>query len=209
MSNSTGAVHAYLRNLILFRQELCHWECNPALDLMLQPSVRYSGILLKVAIRKPGTRRRLGSSGIKDHSGLLCKYSLASAEGVSEVASIGGYVKEYQVDIDPDAMKSHGVTVMDIMNAVKNSNLDIGAETVELNKVEYVVTGLGYIKNLDDLRNAVVAVRNNVPVRIRDVAKVVSDLLHVAADSIKAALKLQVLWWWHVMVQIPWKSLIM
>ena len=61
------------------------------------------------------------------------KYSLASAEGVSEVASIGGYVKEYQVDIDPNAMKSHGVSVMDIMSAVKNSNLDIGAETVELN----------------------------------------------------------------------------
>jgi Cu(I)/Ag(I) efflux system membrane protein CusA/SilA len=100
------------------------------------------------------------------------KYSLASAEGVSEVASIGGYVKEYQVDIDPDAMKSHSVSVMDIMNAVKNSNLDIGAETVELNKVEYVVRGLGYIKNLDDLRNAVVSVRNNVPVRISDVAKV-------------------------------------
>ncbi len=100
------------------------------------------------------------------------KYSLASAEGVSEVASIGGYVKEYQVDIDPDAMKSHAVNVMDIMKAVKNSNLDIGAETVELNRVEYVVRGLGYIKNLDDLRNAVVAVKNNVPVKIRDVAKV-------------------------------------
>jgi Cu(I)/Ag(I) efflux system membrane protein CusA/SilA len=100
------------------------------------------------------------------------KYALASAEGVSEVASIGGYVKEYQVDIDPDAMKSHGVSVMDIMSAVKNSNLDIGAETVELNKVEYVVRGLGYIKNLNDLRDAVVSVRNNVPVRISDVAKV-------------------------------------
>lgn len=100
------------------------------------------------------------------------KYALASAEGVSEVASIGGYVKEYQVDIDPEAMKSHGVTVMDIMKAVKNSNLDIGAETIELNNVEYVVRGLGYIKNLDDLRNAVVSVRNNVPIRIKDVAKV-------------------------------------
>ncbi len=100
------------------------------------------------------------------------KYALASAEGVSEVASIGGYVKEYQVDINPDAMKSHGVTVMDIMKAVRNSNLDIGAETVELNRVEYVVRGLGYIKNLDDLRNAVVSVRDNIPVMVRDVARV-------------------------------------
>lgn len=100
------------------------------------------------------------------------KYSLASAEGVSEVASIGGYVKEYQVDINPDAMKSFGVTVMDVMEAVKKSNLDIGAETIELNKIEYVIRGLGYVKSLDDLRTAVITVRNNVPVRIGDVAKV-------------------------------------
>ncbi|HQK38237.1 MAG TPA: efflux RND transporter permease subunit, partial [Bacteroidales bacterium] len=100
------------------------------------------------------------------------KYALASSEGVSEVASIGGYVKEYQVDIDPDAMKSFGVSVMDIMNAVRKSNLDIGAETIELNKVEYVIRGLGYIKSLDDLRNAVITSRNNIPVRIGDVARV-------------------------------------
>lgn len=100
------------------------------------------------------------------------RYALASAEGVSEVASVGGYVKEYQVDINPDAMKAYGVSVMDIMRAVKNSNLDIGAETVELNRVEYVIRGLGYIKSLDDLKNAVVAVKDNIPVRIRDVANV-------------------------------------
>ncbi len=100
------------------------------------------------------------------------KYALTSANGVSEVASIGGFVKEYQVDIDPNAMKSFGVSVMDIMQAVKKSNLDIGAETIELNKVEYVIRGLGYIKNLDDLKEAVVAVRNNIPVRVGDVARV-------------------------------------
>ncbi|PKP35645.1 MAG: cation transporter [Bacteroidetes bacterium HGW-Bacteroidetes-17] len=100
------------------------------------------------------------------------KYSLSASNGVSEVATIGGFVKEYQVDIDPNAMKAFGVSVMDIMQAVKKSNLDIGAETVELNKVEYVIRGLGYIKNLDDLKEAVVSVRNNVPVRISDVAKV-------------------------------------
>ena len=100
------------------------------------------------------------------------KYSLSSASGVSEVASIGGYVKEYQVDVDPNALKAFGVSVMDVMQAVSKSNLDIGAETIELNKVEYVIRGLGYVKNLDDLNEAVVTVRDNVPVRIRDVAKV-------------------------------------
>lgn len=98
------------------------------------------------------------------------KYSLASAEGVSEVASVGGFVREYQVDINPEALKAYGVSVMDVMNAVSQSNLDIGAETMELNKVEYLIRGLGYIKSTDDLANSVIAVRNNVPVRIKDVA---------------------------------------
>lgn len=99
------------------------------------------------------------------------KYSLSAAEGVSEVASVGGFVKEYQVDLNPEALKAYGVTVMDVMNAVQKSNLDIGAETVELNHVEYIIRGLGYVKSLEDLDIAVVAVRNNVPVRIRDVAR--------------------------------------
>lgn len=98
------------------------------------------------------------------------KYGLATAEGVSEVASVGGFTKEYQVDINPEAMKAYGVTVMDVMNAVSNSNLDIGAETIELNSVEYIIRGLGYVKNLGDLENSVVAVRNNIPVRIKDIA---------------------------------------
>jgi Cu(I)/Ag(I) efflux system membrane protein CusA/SilA len=98
------------------------------------------------------------------------KYGLSTAEGVSEVASVGGFVKEYQVDVNPEALKAYNVSVMDVMNAVRKSNLDIGAETVELNSVEYIIRGLGYVKSLDDLDNSVVAVRSNVPVRIRDVA---------------------------------------
>ncbi|MFZ4456390.1 MAG: efflux RND transporter permease subunit [Bacteroidales bacterium] len=99
------------------------------------------------------------------------KYSLSAAEGVSEVASVGGFTKEYQVDVNPEALKAFGVSVMDVMNAVRKSNLDIGAETVELNSVEYIIRGLGYVKSLDDLDNSVVAVRNNIPVRIKDVAR--------------------------------------
>jgi Cu(I)/Ag(I) efflux system membrane protein CusA/SilA len=100
------------------------------------------------------------------------KYGLSTAEGVSEVASVGGFVKEYQVDLNPEALKAYRVSVMDVMNAVRKSNLDIGAETIELNNVEYIIRGLGYVKNLEDLENAVIADRNNVPVRIKDIAKV-------------------------------------
>lgn len=98
------------------------------------------------------------------------KYSLSTAEGVSEVASAGGFVKEYQVELNPDAMRAFNVSVMDIMGAIKKSNLDIGAETMEINKVEYLIRGLGYIKDVSDLEKAVVTVRDGVPVRISDVA---------------------------------------
>jgi Cu(I)/Ag(I) efflux system membrane protein CusA/SilA len=100
------------------------------------------------------------------------RYSLTSAKGIAEVASIGGFVKEYQVDIDPVAMRAHGVNVGEIMQAVKNSNLDIGARTIEFNRAEYLVRALGYIKSIEDLEESVVAVRNNVPIRIKDVARV-------------------------------------
>lgn len=98
------------------------------------------------------------------------KYSLSAAEGVSEVASAGGFVKEYQVELNPEAMRAFNVSVMDIMSAIKKSNLDIGAETMEINKVEYLIRGLGYIKNVSDLEKAVVTVRDGVPVRISDIA---------------------------------------
>ncbi|WP_321317588.1 efflux RND transporter permease subunit [Labilibaculum sp.] len=100
------------------------------------------------------------------------RYSLTSAKGVAEVASIGGFVKEYQIDIDPDAMKANGVNISQVMAAVKNSNLDIGARTIEFNKVEYLIRALGYIKSLEDIEKSVVVVRNNIPIRIKDVAKV-------------------------------------
>jgi Cu(I)/Ag(I) efflux system membrane protein CusA/SilA len=100
------------------------------------------------------------------------RYYLTASKGVSEVASIGGFIKEYQIEIDPDAMKAHGVDIKKIMNAVKNSNLDIGAQTIEFNKAEYLVRGLGYIKNLSDLEESVVSVKDHTPIRLKDVAKI-------------------------------------
>lgn len=98
------------------------------------------------------------------------KYSLSTANGVSEVASIGGYIKEYQVELNPNAMRSFNVSIMDVMGAIQKSNIDIGAETIEINRIEYLIRGLGYIKNIKDLEDAVITARNGVPVRISDVA---------------------------------------
>lgn len=100
------------------------------------------------------------------------RYTLSSAEGVSEVASVGGFVKEYQVDLDPDAMRAYGLNLIQIMKAVKNSNIDVGAGTMEINEAEYLIRGLGYMKNLSDLEEAPITSVNGIPIRIKDVAKV-------------------------------------
>ena len=97
------------------------------------------------------------------------KYGLNATEGVSEVASIGGFVQEYQVDVNPDALLAYNIPLHRVMQAVRQSNKDVGAKTIELNQAEYLVRGLGYIKSVDDLERAVVAVQDNVPIRVKDI----------------------------------------
>ncbi len=101
------------------------------------------------------------------------RYGLLAATGISEVASIGGYVQEYQVDVDPDAMRAYGVSLNQVFTAVAGSNLDVGAGVTEINRVEYLLRGVGFIKNLEDLEEAVVDVGDGrIPIRVRDVAVV-------------------------------------
>ncbi|GAA0893522.1 efflux RND transporter permease subunit [Fulvivirga kasyanovii] len=97
------------------------------------------------------------------------KYGLNATEGVSEVASIGGFVQEYQIDVNPDALKAYDIPLHRVMQAVQRSNKDVGAKTIEINQAEYLVRGLGYVKKVEDLEKAVVAVQDNVPIRIKDV----------------------------------------
>ncbi len=100
------------------------------------------------------------------------RYALSSVAGVAEVASIGGYVQEYQIDVDPDAMRAHGVSLERVFGAVRNSNVDVGARTIEVNRAEYVVRGLGLIESLEDLEEVVVGMRGDVPVTVRQIANV-------------------------------------
>jgi len=100
------------------------------------------------------------------------KYGLNATEGVSEVASIGGFVQEYQIDVNPDALKAYNIPLHKVMQAVQKSNRDVGAKTIEINQAEYLVRGLGYVKKTEDIEKAVVAVQENVPIRIRDIGVV-------------------------------------
>ena len=100
------------------------------------------------------------------------RYALQGVQGVAEVASIGGFVREYQVDVDPDALRSYGIALHEVFDAVRGSNLDVGARTIEINAAEYVIRGLGFIKSLDDLRKTVITQRDNVPITLDAVAEI-------------------------------------
>ncbi|MBW8001369.1 MAG: efflux RND transporter permease subunit [Planctomycetes bacterium] len=100
------------------------------------------------------------------------RYGLLSADGVSEVASVGGFVREYQIDVDPGAMRAYGVSLADVYHAVKSSNIDVGAKTMELNKVEYFIRGIGFIKEISDIEDSVVKVVDNVGILVKDIATV-------------------------------------
>lgn len=100
------------------------------------------------------------------------RYALQGVDGVAEVASIGGYVKEYQVDVDPDALRTYDIALHEVFDAVRGSNLDVGARTIEINSAEYVIRGLGFIESLDDLRKTVITQRDNIPITLDQVAEI-------------------------------------
>src|SRR5881396_1036423 len=101
------------------------------------------------------------------------RYWLSSVPGVAEVATIGGFVKQYQVNVDPNRLLAYKVPLMQLMNAVRNGNSEVGARSLEMTGKEYLVRGRGYIQSIGDIQNLAVATGNNgTPIRVRDVARV-------------------------------------
>ncbi len=102
------------------------------------------------------------------------KYGLSSVEGVAEVASVGGFVKQYQVTVSPARLQSYGISAHDVEMAIKNANSDVGGEVIEMAEMEFMVRGLGYIKSIDDIRAIPVRtdLQRGAAVRIGDIADV-------------------------------------
>ncbi|MHB8860851.1 MAG: efflux RND transporter permease subunit [Pirellulaceae bacterium] len=116
---------------------------------------------------------------LRSKQDFFIKYALQSVDGVAEVASIGGYQRQYQIEVDPDKLRYHNLPLSMVVDAVKASNIDVGAKTVETSGMEYLVRGKGFIgsgktlpETLAQIENTVVLTRDGVPVRIRDVARV-------------------------------------
>ncbi len=100
------------------------------------------------------------------------KFGLSAASGVSEVASIGGYVQEYQIDVNPNILKEYNLSLQEVVNAVRKTNRDVGAKTIEINQTEYLVRGLGYVKSINDIENTAVTSINETPILIKDIGTV-------------------------------------
>jgi Cu(I)/Ag(I) efflux system membrane protein CusA/SilA len=100
------------------------------------------------------------------------RYGIAKSEGVAEVASVGGFVKQYSVVIDPRRLQSLGISLAKVRDALRSSNMDVGGRTVELAETEFAVRGRGYFKSLPDLERIVVKSDRGVPVLLKDVARV-------------------------------------
>ncbi|MGR8997568.1 MAG: efflux RND transporter permease subunit [Gammaproteobacteria bacterium] len=101
------------------------------------------------------------------------RYPLQTVPGVSEVASVGGYVKQYQVEVDPNVLQAYKIPLSTVINAIKRSNNDVGGRLFEMGETEYMVRGLGYIKSITDLKTIPVGVdANGTPIRLQDVAHI-------------------------------------
>src|SRR5437899_9062061 len=98
------------------------------------------------------------------------RYALASVKGVSEVAPVGGFVKQYQVDLDPNALVAYNIPLSEVVNAIKMSNADVGGKIFEVASTEYYVRGRGYTKKIEDIENIVLKVENGTPVYVKNIA---------------------------------------
>jgi len=100
------------------------------------------------------------------------KLALQTVRGVAEVASFGGFEKQYQLVIDPVKLQFYNISMIDVMNKVKANNNDVGGRKFEMSDISYIIRGLGYIKNKDDLESIAVGNNNGIPVRVKDIGSV-------------------------------------
>ncbi len=105
------------------------------------------------------------------------RYALESVKGVAEVAPVGGFVKQYQVDLDPNKLLAHGIALSDVVDKIRRSNNDVGGKIFEVGSTEYYVRGRGYIKDVADIENIPLKVENGTPVYVKNVGAV-----HIGPD---------------------------
>ena len=143
---------------------------------MLAPDATALGQIFYYVLDPPAG---MNLADVRSKQDYVVKYALQSVEGVAEVASIGGFVRQYQIDVDPDRLRFHNLTLEKVIMSVRDSNIDVGAKTIESGGMEFLVRGIGFIgsgktlaETIEQIEQTVVVTRDSIPIQIRDVATV-------------------------------------
>ena len=158
----------WARTRVLERLQTARSGLPKGVEPQLGPDATALGQVFWYTLDGPGYDR----ATLRSLQDWVVRYALQAVSGVSEVASIGGFVRTYQVDINPDKLKFYGIGVDQVHRAIMRANIDVGAKTLERSGMEFVLRGLGFVKKVEDVENIVVAARKGVPIFVRHVADV-------------------------------------
>ena len=147
-------------------------QANPRLPSGVQPSLGPVSTPMGQVFMYTVESDRHNLAELRTIQDFTIKQQLSSVPGVAEVASIGGYVMQYQINLDPHLLQSYRVTFNQVFGALSTNNANVGAKVVEQNGQEFIIRGLGLVQSIDDIKNIVIAQNNNVPIYIKDVANV-------------------------------------
>jgi Cu(I)/Ag(I) efflux system membrane protein CusA/SilA len=158
----------WARSRVLERLNVATTKLPPGVVPVLGPDATALGQIYWYTLQAEGAD--LGQ--LRSLNDWYIRYQLQSVEGVSEVASVGGYVKQYQVDVHPDKLRAHGVTLPEVYEAVRKGNIDVGAKVIENSGYEFFIRGKGFIKSLADIENIVIRQEGGTPIFVKNVATV-------------------------------------
>jgi len=164
-----GTDYYWARTRVLERLDFAKKDIPKDVAVTLGPDATALGQIFWYTVEGEG----YGLEELRSIQDWYVRYQLTSVEGVAEVASVGGYVKQYQVDVDPNKLINYDVSLLHVMDAIRLSNIDVGAKVFEEGGVEYVVRGLGFIKSIEDIESIVVGNSQGTPVTIKDIGNVI------------------------------------
>ncbi|MFH1479406.1 MAG: CusA/CzcA family heavy metal efflux RND transporter [Candidatus Omnitrophota bacterium] len=163
-----GTDYYWARTRVLERLDFAKRDLPKDVNVTLGPDATALGQIFWYTVEGDG----YSLEDLRSAQDWYIRYPLTSVEGVSEVASVGGYVKQYQIDIDPNKLLAHNIKIHEVIDSVEKSNIDVGAKVFEEGGVEFIVRGIGFIKNISDIENIVVGVKEGTPIYIKNIASV-------------------------------------
>ena len=164
-----GTDYYWARTRVLERLDFAKKDIPKDVTVTLGPDATALGQIFWYTVEGEG----YGLEELRSIQDWYVRYQLTSVEGVAEVASVGGYIKQYQVDVDPNKLINYDVSLLHVMDAIRLSNIDVGAKVFEEGGIEYVVRGLGFIKSIEDIESIVVGNSQGIPVTIKDIGNVI------------------------------------